>query len=194
MKEKKAKSLKTASGKPTFNVIDVLIIVVVIACVAGVALRYTVLNENWNQKNDEVYYITCRADSLAYSAYSTLLASSSEQNDNWIYLDDGITRLGTVSVSNSGTLAGVPETLKFKLSDGSEITASYAGDESENDVTWTLTGKIRCNGSVSQDGGFLLNGKRYIGVNEKLSVYSKYCDFDLTVTGIARSVVSDKDS
>ena len=54
MKEKKAKSLKTASGKPTFNVIDVLIIVVVIACVAGVALRYTVLNENWNQKNDEV--------------------------------------------------------------------------------------------------------------------------------------------
>ena len=194
MKEKKAKSLKTASGKPTFNVIDVLIIVVVIACVAGVALRYTVLNENWNQKNDEVYYITFRADPLSYSAYSTLLASSSEQNDNWIYLDDGITRLGTVSVSNSGTLAGVPETLKFKLSDGSEITASYAGDESENDVTWTLTGKIRCNGSVSQDGGFLLNGKRYIGVNEKLSVYSKYCDFDLTITGIARSVVSDKDS
>ena len=88
----------------------------------------------------------------------------------------------------------MPETLKFKLSDGSEITASYAGDESENDVTWTLTGKIRCNGSVSQDGGFHLNGKRYIGVNEKLSVYSKYCDFDLTVTGIARSVVSDKDS
>ncbi len=193
MKDKK-EIKQNPAGKPTFNVIDLLIIIVVLACVAGVILRYTVLNDKWNSKNDEVYYITFRADSLSYSAYSTLLASSSEQGDNWIYLDDGVTRLGTVSISNSGTLAGVPETLKFRLPDGSEVTASYSESESEDDVTWTLTGKIRCNGSVSQDGGFLLNGKRYIGVNDKLSVYSKYCDFDLTVTGIARSVTADQES
>ena len=92
MKEKKAKSLKTASGKPTFNVIDVLIIVVVIACVAGVALRYTVLNENWNQKNDEVYYITFRAEvkgkfettrtiTVKYKAAPTSDTSSNEPNN-----------------------------------------------------------------------------------------------------------------
>ena len=123
MKDKK-EIKQNPAGKPTFNVIDLLIIIVVLACVAGVILRYTVLNDKWNSKNDEVYYITFRADSLSYSAYSTLLASSSEQGDNWIYLDDGVTRLGTVSISNSGTLAGVPETLKFRLPDGSEVTAS----------------------------------------------------------------------
>lgn len=44
MKEKREQKQKTA-GKPTFNVIDLLIIIVVLACVAGVVLRYTVLND-----------------------------------------------------------------------------------------------------------------------------------------------------
>ncbi len=190
MKDKKIKKTgKKAGSAASFNVVDLLIIVVILACITGVVLRYTVLSDTWSLDGGDVYYITFRADSLSYTAYSTLLVASSEQNDNWLYLDDGITELGSLSISNGSSIAGMPDNLTYRLADGSELSVPYSSSENDNDVTWTLTGKIMCHGKIAQDGGFLLNGQKYISINDRLTVYSKYCDLDLTVTGIAPSLV-----
>ena len=56
--------------------------------------------------------------------------------------------------------------------------------QSEENVTWTVTGTISCSGVYNDTNGFLLNGKLYIASNSELEVFTKYCDFTLTVLDI----------
>jgi len=179
------KNGETKKGKLRINAIDILIIVLVFACITAVILRYTVLDDLWKDNEQKEYVLTFKVDSLT-SAQLDSIRLASEESDvggNWVYLEDGETKLGKIVKLGEQN----KETLCFVNEKGETVTAEYPDTENEEDVTWTVTGTIKCLGVYTDSKGFLLNGNQYIASNSKVNVFTKYCDFSLTVIDIEES-------
>ena len=168
--------------KLRFNAVDILIIFLVVVCIIAAVLRFTVLDDIFENKAEKEYIISFRIDSLTYSQIESIRLATEETDieGNWIYLSDGKTKLGEIIKLGEQN----KETLVFVNDKGENITAEYAEGESEENVTWTVTGTISCFGVYNDTNGFLLNGKLYIASNSELEVFTKYCDFTLTVLDI----------
>ena len=175
-----------AASRFRFNVIDVLIIVMVLVCIGGVVLRYTVLDEVKLGGEMKDYYITFTVSDISYAQLSHIVQAKdeTESHDNWVYLSDGITKLGALTAVGEQN----KESFVYKNDKGESISAVYSDRESDEDVPWSLTGKILCRGRYSKNGGFLLNGKQFISPNTELDVYMKYCDFTLKIVDISESL------
>ena len=178
------KNSESKSRKLHFNVIDVLIIVLVVACIVAAVLRFTVLDNLFKNNEQKEYTLTFKVDSLTSAQLEAILLSADETDtgDNWVYLSDGETKLGElIRLGEQNT-----ETLYFVNEKGETVAAKYSDSDIENDedVTWTITGTITCYGVYNNTNGFLLNGKQYIAANSELDVRTKYCDFVLSVVSI----------
>ncbi len=182
------KSKENNAGKLRFNIIDAFIIVLVVACVAVAILRFTIVDDVWATASGEKYYITFKADSLSYSQLESIVAlidsDSSDSGNNWVYSVDGSTKIGNLTAIEGQNR----ETLAFESSDGSVILAPYAESEPDENVTWTLTGKILCLGTYNENNGFLLNNTQYISANTDIEVRTAFCEFNLTVIDIQKSM------
>ena len=168
------------------NAIDVLVIVLVVVCIAGVILRHTVL-ENMNFGGEEKdYYITFTVSSISYSQLQLidLAKDEAETNGNWVYLSDGYTKLGNLTALGEQN----KESFVYKNGNGKTVSVVYSDNEADEDVPWSLTGKILCKGNYSENGGFLLNGNQFISPNTELEVCMKYCDFTLKIIDISESL------
>lgn len=180
--ENKDRNQRKAS-KFRFNVIDVLVIVLMIACVVGLVLRFTILDNIGTSSSLKEYYITFTAGSLttAQAELLTKAVDGADVGENWVYLDDGQTKLGFLTSINGQN----KESLEFNVN-GESIIVDYP--ESETDVPWSITGKIVCSGVYSETTGFLLNGTKYIGPNSDITVRTAYCDFTLKVISVLEAV------
>lgn len=185
-KVKNNEKKNTETARFRFNVIDVLIIVMVIVCVGGAFLRYTVLeNVNFGGEQKD-YYITFTVSDISYSQLQHIVQAKdeTESNDNWVYLSDGITKLGDLTAVGEQN----KESFVYKNDKGETLSVVYSDSEADGDVPWSMTGKILCKGRYSKNGGFLLNGKDFISPNTELDVYMKYCDFTLKIVDISESL------
>lgn len=177
---KKEKNIREP-GKLRFNVIDALIIVLVLACIAGIVLRFTVLDGMWNSKKLDEYYITFTASELSYEQLQSIVRAADPENSevNWIYLADESIKLGTLTA----ILNQNEEKPVFNVN-GTLVQVDYPEDEADENKTWTVTGTVLCLGSYSASKGFLLNGDYYIGANSEFDVQIRDCDFTITVDNI----------
>lgn len=185
-KELKEKKTLEAGKKTRFNVIDALIVVLVLSCIAGVVLRYTVLDDIELSKDQKDFYITFTVSSLSHAQLQKIVEAKdeAETNGNWVYLSDGKTELGVLTALDEQNRS----TVEFVKENGEVVYAQYSENESDDEVLWTITGKILCRGCYSENGSFLLNGKEYLSANMVLDVFTKYCDFTLTITDIEASL------
>ena len=181
MKNKEAKAVKS---KLRINVIDILIIVLALACIAAMVLRATVLKDIGKSSATEEYIVTFKASSLSSSQYEAILNLSKEDSDTasrWVYTDNGKTRFGELlKLGEQNT-----EKLFFTDTNGNVISLEYP--QNDPDATWTVTGTIACNGTYTDDGGFLLNGKKFVASNTELDVYTSDCDFSITIINIQKA-------
>lgn len=176
-KEKKTRE----PGKLRFNVIDLFIVVLVLACIAGIVLRFTVLDGMWNSQKLDEYYITFTASDLSYEQLQSIVQAADPENEdlNWVYFADNNVKLGTLtSILNQNE-----EKLEFNAN-GTFIYVDYPDEEIDENKTWTVTGTVLCLGTYSERKGFLLNGNQYIGANSEVDVQIKDCDFTIVVDNI----------
>ncbi len=182
------KSKENNAGKLRFNIIDAFIIVLVVACIAVAILRFAIVDDVWVNASGEKYYITFKADSLSYSQLESIVAlvdsDVSDRGDNWVYFTNENTKMGDLTAIEGQNR----ETLVFQNSDGSITLAPYAESEPDENVTWTLTGKILCLGKYNENNGFLLNNTHYISANTDISVRTAYCEFNMTIIDIQKSM------
>ena len=176
------KNGESKNRKLRINAIDILIIVLIFACITAMILRFTVLDNLWQSNEQKEYVLTFKVDSLTSAQLDAIILASEEADvdGNWVYLDDGKTKLGEIVKLGEQN----KETLRFVNENGETVTAEYSESENEEDITWTVTGTINCSGVYTDNKGFLLNGKQYIASNSTFSVFTKYCDFELTVIDI----------
>ncbi len=182
------KTKENATGKLRFNAIDALIVVLVVACIAVAVLRFTIVDNVWTGASGEKYYITFKADSLSYSQLEAIVSlidsDASDSENSWVYFADGNTKIGNLTAIEGQNR----ETLSFENSDGSITLAAYAESEPDESVTWTLTGKILCLGKYNETNGFLLNNTQYISANTTVPVRTAYCEFNITIIDIQKSM------
>ena len=176
----------TESARFRFNVIDAIIILMVIVCIGGVVLRYTVLDKVNIGGEVKEYYITFTVSNISYSQLQHIIQAKdeAESNDNWVYLSDGTTKLGSLTAVGEQN----KESFVYKDENGKTESIVYSDSELDENVPWSMTGKILCSGRYSKNGGFLLNGNKFISPNSELDVYMKYCDFTLKIVDISESL------
>ncbi len=180
VKEKKT----TEASHSKFNAIDFLIIMFVIACIGIVFIRFTVLKDIWTTRNLKEYEITFTASDLTYAQCTAISAAVQDESGerNWVYLADGETKLGTLTMTND--YMQNRDSIIFEKEDGSIVSALPDETISDEDVRWTVTATVICEGKYDYSSGFLLGGKQYIAPNTELSVRIHDCDFKMMVINI----------
>lgn len=191
---KKSRSETKKESKLRLNAIDALIIILLILCITAVALRYTVLNDLFTKRDLTEYEITFTATGLSYAQCNALVdaTNSEDESKTWIYLSDGVTKLGNLSRSDD-TTKQERDLISMLDENGKKINVGYDPEEEDKYVEWTFTSKIIClgKGDIKNGGEFLLNGNYYIAPNSKLNVYTGICDFEITVLNIEPVTVQD---
>lgn len=158
----------SASSRFRFNVIDLLIVLIVLACVVGLIVRFGNLGKmsaGDAQKSYDVYFTV---SNIAYTA------------------EDAFVPGDTVTLVESGAVLGefaalesiLPAEFLARDVNGNLISVRYP-ESTRIDVT----GRIVARGVMSENG-FLLNGTTYVASGAEYSVRSEHMDFVLKITSI----------
>ena len=155
-------------NKIKFNIIDFIIILLVVACVVGIYVRYNLIDKigvNAQLKNYEITFI---AKDLRYTSLNAFEKDA------------------TVRDRTTGDTIGVfkeiettsPTSVYVKKSDGN-IVKLYYPENTRIDIK----GKIIVRG-IMTDNGFLLEGKSYVATGTTLQISTEKLDIDITVEAL----------
>ena len=179
---------KTEKKKTRFNIVDVIIIVVVIACIGGVALR-VVLTNTFKNNNMKDYIVTFKAEGLSYSQYLGIeqALDEAEKGGNFVSFADKDERLGKLYGITESELLYIEshngEKIYFEVGEN-DVNSIDDDDSWKEDSIWYIKGTIMCSGEDSDENGFLLNGDTFLAANQNIEVTTKYAQFNLKITGI----------
>lgn len=176
---------KSQSDKRRFNSIDLLIILLIVACIGVLVVRYTLLDNVYTTRNLDEYEMTFTASSLSYAQSRAIFNALSEDttDNDWVYFSDGVTKIGNVKMTND--FKQDREKVTFTKSDGSVVTVNYDKNASDDEVKWNIRATLSCRGRMTEKNEFLLNGKTYIAPNDEINVYLRDCDLTIRVVKIS---------
>ncbi|MBQ7820687.1 MAG: DUF4330 family protein [Clostridia bacterium] len=154
--------------KLRFNGIDLMIIILIVGCIAGLALRYQLIN-------------VIRADSDSKSAkvsfYLSNIRSTSED-----YFNEGDRFYIAGENEEFGTLESgfvfEPAAEYHMKNDGVYVKTSSVNGRSD------MYGSVKAKGLFTEDGEFLLNGTKYIAPGSELSLYSGNIEITVMLTNV----------
>jgi len=155
--------------KGKFNIIDFLIIVAVIGCIAGVFLRYdlaTKVGLNSNRDEVEISFIVV---SIRRESTEALIEGDT------IYWEQNGMEIGKLLSKEVG------EEVKYVL-DG-----NYEYNKKFNEIRYDVRGVILAKGNMTENG-FMLNGTQFIAPGKELKIQSKNITTSVTVTGVRHIV------
>lgn len=198
--ENKNKSQK----KFKINVFDILIIILVLACIAGIVIRYTVLEKIDEASAFDAYNVYFSVSAITNSEVEALNNTLREEanGESWVFLSDGTTKVGDMikdKNQHNEMLSPNPSQIEMKDENGKTVLVPYSAENSaigenkeihENrhiryDIENIL---IVCEGFYSSEtGSFLLNGSMNIAPGSVIEVQTKYGDFSLKVTSIEKA-------
>ncbi len=143
---------KGARKKIRISIIDVLIVLTVVACIAGTFVHYKVY-----EKNNAVVVDDRSLVSVLYSSLTSDVAERAVEGD-------------TVFFYNGETLGNIVEVIVedaeiyYKNSDGKWVLGT---DETKKDVMVT----VQVEGDFT-DGGFFANGTKYVAAGMEIETYT----------------------
>ena len=173
---KKDANLATAKDKAHFNIIDVTIIVLVIAVICGIVFRSHIIDMLWAQSKTDDYVVSFSVENIRYSTPSYI-----EVGDKVYFADDG-ELLGTITneSDNTNALNITPALEYFFDHNGTIIEAFYPNEESRVD----MKGMIQCRGYYAEDGGFTVDGRRYIAPGQSVNVRTELVTVTINILNI----------
>ena len=162
---------------PHFNILDAVIILLVILIVVGISFRYDIIDALSNSQNKKEYAISYTVSDIRYTTYNYV-----HVGDKLYFADSGDSfgALLNCEPNNQEPWNKSPASQHFTTSSGEVVEAYYPNDESRIDVK----GRLLCEGSYSEDGGFLLDGDTYIAPGQTISVRTELVTFVINVTAI----------
>lgn len=155
----------TDKKKKRFNVIDFVIVVVVLGCIAGIAARYNIVNRIVvDSDRDEVEISFLATDMSPMLSYA---------------VNVGETFYSEASGISMGPLIeyDVKDSIITFINDSGE--KETAADPAKKDITGTL----RATGIMSADG-FMLGGTQYLAAGKTLTIQSLEVQLSVIITEI----------
>jgi len=163
---------KINHSKTKFNVVDVIVIVLIIACIGGIYVRYNLIDKIGISSQLKSYEITFNSSDLRYTSLiafqkdATVINRSTGEKIG-IFKEIETTSPSSVYVTNSdGTMEKV-----------------YYPENTKIDVK----GKIIVKG-IMTDNGFLLDGNYYLANGSVLDISTEKLDITITVESLSISV------
>lgn len=153
--------------KSRFNVFDILIILIVVACIATLVLRLYVFNGVALNKKAEV---TFSVNNVMQSTSEEMIKTI--QNGTNLYLTSNNEIIGYVT-----EIRAVPSTVFVEDEDGNQI-------EVQHPTNWNVTGTAILYGTEG-DLGFYVNGTLRAEINSVIYVYTTRVQFEMTLTSIS---------
>lgn len=160
-----------------FNIVDLLIILIALLCVFSLIARYTTVLEKIGVSDQMAQYeVSFSVSNLRYTTPNFF------QIGDGVYLcDSNRTYMGTLMSRETGSTDALTITLssRYVQSESGFVSAYYA----ENTLV-DVSGRILCDGMISDDGYFLLGGDVYLAEGQSLTVCTDLVSFEMTVTAI----------
>jgi len=162
------KNNETAKSKLRFNVVDIIILLVVVAAVVGLVLRFGNVGGFSADEDLKTYEIYFAVKDIAYTSEDAFVSG-----DTVTLVDSGVV-LGELE----GLESIMPAEFFARDQSGNLIVASYP-ELTRIDVT----GHILSHGIMSENG-YLVGGTTYVAAGAAYSVRSEHMDFVLEITNI----------
>lgn len=162
---------------PRFGVLDAVIVLLVVCLIAGIYFRSNIIEWIANQRNIRDYTVTFAVDDVRYTTPNyinvgdkVVFASNGEEFGTIIEESDGMSNIA-LSVTPSS---------KIFTDNGQVIEVFYPNNESRVDIK----GRLQCQGTYSEDGGFLVNGSTYLSAGQTVKVQTELVNLELRVLEI----------
>lgn len=160
------------------NVLDIVILLLVVAAVASVVIRYYQTANSREDKNAQTVRISFEIEQALPG-----IADAVAQGDT-LRLTDG-TAFGTLETHGDATgscpLSVEAADILLQDADGNYVNAPLVG----NGVV-DLEGVLKCTGAYDEHGSFLLDGRYSISPGQRVAVLHEKAAFVLCVTDIER--------
>ena len=151
--------------KLKFNILDVAVIVLLAGALAGIMMRYSVIDRiGTTSASDEaqIEFVAVNLRDITVNAFV--------EGDVFYWKQNGI-RVGSLESKTRDYTEVMIHNSDF------EIVKTY------NDQRYDVTGVLRASGSFTDDG-FMLSGTQYIGPGKEMVLQSKNITVTVTITAI----------
>ena len=169
MAQTEQKKGRKTDSRIRFNVIDLVIIVAILACIAGIYLRYNFGEQYGVEHQLEQYEITFQVQNVRYTSADAF------QEGDAVYLKTQGKLLGTVQGIDSTT----PSELIYTDLSG-DIRQIYYPENSRID----MEGRLLVSG-VMTDRGFMLDGNTYLAPGAAYAVQTPRIDVSIVIADIS---------
>lgn len=159
---------KNENSKLRFNIIDLLIVIIVIGCIAGVIMRYDIVDKLVvNSKRDEVKV------SFMITGISPQISEQIKDGDEFYVVGSS----NSVGILQEHTLGNAE---KVEANENGEPVRSY--DDTLRDVRGSFVSL-----GVLNEKGFFLGGTLFIAPGKTLTIESRNVRISVIITEISRS-------
>ena len=172
-----AKKENGASSKRAhFNVIDAVIIILVIAVALGIYSRFNVVETLWAKNETEKYAVSFSVKDIRYTTATYVNVGDK------VYFADNDELFGAImseSEDNENALGITPSSKYFTDSEGKVVEVFYPSD-----TRIDVKGRIECTGYYNGEGGFTVDGRKYLAPGQTVEVRTELVTVTITVTSI----------
>lgn len=178
MKKNKEKRVVKEKSPYRFRALDAVIILLILTAVIGVYFRYNILDQLTNNKDHQDYTVSFSIENVRYTIDEYM-----KIGDQVYFVDDGELMGALISESkemSTRALSITPASEFFMDEDGTMKEVLYPNNESRVDAK----GRIQCRGLYTEDGGFLLNGSKYLSAGQTVSVRTETVTVDIVIQNI----------
>ncbi len=183
MKEKRIKQQENLKHGPRFKILDAVIILLIITSVVGIYFRYNVFESLKNQKDIKEYVVSFSVQNIRRSTTNYL------DIDDVVYYEEDGEKLGELigyAAESFNALRPTPASEYFVDQNGNTVQVFYPNSESM-DARVDVEGKLLCEGTYSDESGFLVNGTRYLAPGQTVEIYTEMVSLTMTVKEIILS-------
>ncbi len=159
------KKERTKNGKLRFGVLDAAIIILILAIIASVVLRYTTDNSFFSTKTN-TYTVTLKISDVRYTTHNML------SNGDKIYLKNG-NALGGI------TQTSVTPSVYYVADNDEKMTPVYYPDSTFVDIVATVSCEL-----AEKNGRTVTLGGEHIGVGVTFDVHTETVDMTVVVTSV----------
>ena len=179
MKKKQMNESEVTKATPRFKALDAVVILLVILAVVGVYFRYNLLDRIATNQKWKDYTVSFSIENIRYTTPNYIDVG------DVVYCADNGEQLGVLLGESEDmpniALSVTPSSQVFIMEDGTMERVYYPNSESRVNAS----GRMLCTGSYTEDGGFLVNGSRYLAAGQTVDIKTELVTVSIVIHDIA---------
>ncbi len=180
--KKKQRTNKQERGKtvPKFKILDAVIILLILVSVVGIYLSYNITDTLKNRKDLKEYVVEFSIQDIRNSTQDYI-----NIGDVVYYSEDGEvlgTLLGYIDDATKPLTYGAAEDYFVDQAGNTQLVTYPLTDQPSDRID--ATGRFSCKGIYTEDGGFLVNGSRYLAPGQEIQVRTELVTLTITIKDI----------